>query len=123
VTLPSELLKQFRQNIQTYTIILALVAIWLLFAAMTGGAYLNPQNFSNLFRQMTVTAFLAVGMVLVIVTVSVPTSRFWPRSFPSSSASGSARCLASFRATSSRTSASPRLSSRWAACSSRAVPS
>jgi D-xylose transport system permease protein len=74
VTLPSELLKQFRQNIQTYTIILALVAIWLLFAAMTGGAYLNPQNFSNLFRQMTVTAFLAVGMVLVIVTGNIDLS-------------------------------------------------
>ena len=34
---------------------------------MTDGIYLSPQNFSNLFRQMTITAILSVGMVLVIV--------------------------------------------------------
>ena len=33
----------------------------------TQGRFLESQNFSNLFRQMTVTGFLAVGMVLVIV--------------------------------------------------------
>ncbi len=64
----------FRQNLQTYTIILALIAIWILFGTLTKGAYLSPQNFSNLFRQMTVTSFLAIGMVLVIVTGGIDLS-------------------------------------------------
>ena len=70
----SELPKMFRRNIQTYAIILALVFIWIFFAFMTDGNYLRPQNFSNLFRQMTVTAFLGVGMVLVIVTGNIDLS-------------------------------------------------
>jgi len=72
--LGAELAKRFRQNLQTYTIILALVAIWIMYAILTNGAYLSPQNFSNLFRQMTVTAFLAIGMVLVIVTGGIDLS-------------------------------------------------
>jgi D-xylose transport system permease protein len=74
VGLGGEILARFRQNLQTYTIIGALIAIWVFFAFMTDGAYLNAQNFSNLFRQMTVTAFLAVGMVLVIVTGNIDLS-------------------------------------------------
>jgi D-xylose transport system permease protein len=70
----SELTSRFRLNIQTYTIILALVAIWAFFAVRTNGAYLNSQNISNLFRQMTVTSFLAAGMVLVIVTGNIDLS-------------------------------------------------
>jgi len=72
--LSSDLLKRFRANIQTYAIILALLAIWAMFFAMTEGTYLSAQNFSNLFRQMTVTSFLAVGMVLVIVTGNIDLS-------------------------------------------------
>ena len=69
-----ELKEKFKNNIQTYTIVLAMVGIWLLFAALTDGNYLKPQNVSNLFRQMTVTSFLAVGMVLVIVTGGIDLS-------------------------------------------------
>jgi len=72
--LPNELAKQFRRNIQTYSIIIALLVIWLLFGALSEGAYLSAQNFSNLFRQMTVTSFLAIGMVLVIVTGNIDLS-------------------------------------------------
>ncbi len=69
MNLSTEIAKRFRQNIQTYTIILALIVIWVMFAFLTPDfSYLQPQNFSNLFRQMTVTSFLAAGMVLVIVT-------------------------------------------------------
>ena len=64
----SILAKQLRANIQTYAIVVALIAIWVFFSAMTQGRYAAPQNFSNLFRQMTITSFLAIGMVLVIVT-------------------------------------------------------
>ncbi len=70
----STLTQRFRQNIQTYTIIIALAAIWGIFAILTGGIYLLPQNISNLFRQMTVTSFLAAGMVLVIVTGNIDLS-------------------------------------------------
>lgn len=75
MNLSTEITKRFRQNIQTYTIILALIVIWALFALLTPDfAYLQPQNFSNLFRQMTVTSFLAAGMVLVIVTGNIDLS-------------------------------------------------
>ena len=53
----SEVGQRFRKNIQTYIIIIALVAIWGVFAIVTKGGYLGPQNISNLFRQMTVTGF------------------------------------------------------------------
>lgn len=66
--------QRFRQNIQTYIIIIALVAIWGVFAIVTKGSYLSPQNISNLFRQMTVTSFLAAGMVLVMVTGGIDLS-------------------------------------------------
>lgn len=70
----SELGQRFRKNIQTYIIIIALVAIWGVFAIITKGGYFMPQNISNLFRQMTVTGFLAVGMVLVMVTGGIDLS-------------------------------------------------
>ncbi len=70
----SYLVKQFQANIQTYAIMVAMVGIWILFSIATGGWYVSPQNFSNLFRQMTVTSFLACGMVLVIVTGNIDLS-------------------------------------------------
>lgn len=72
--LGSEVSRRFRSNIQTYTIILAMVAIWILFAVLTNGAFFTAQNVSNLFRQMTVTSFLAIGMVFVIVTGNIDLS-------------------------------------------------
>jgi D-xylose transport system permease protein len=74
MNLSFELKKRFYDNIQTYTIILAMLAVWILFTILTNGFYLSPQNFSNLFRQMTVTSFLATGMVLVIVTGNIDLS-------------------------------------------------
>jgi len=70
----TELFQIVRRNAQTYTILLALVGIWLIFFFTTEGTYLAPQNVSNLFRQMSVTAFLATGMVLVIVTGNIDLS-------------------------------------------------
>jgi D-xylose transport system permease protein len=63
----SELGKRFRENIQTYIIIILLIFIWGVFAIVTDGNYVSSQNISNLFRQMAVTSFLAAGMVLVMV--------------------------------------------------------
>jgi D-xylose transport system permease protein len=63
-----------RRNIQTYTLIIAVFVIWAIFAITTTGKYLDPQNISNLFRQMSVTSFLSIGMVLVIVTGGIDLS-------------------------------------------------
>ena len=66
-----------RANLQTITIILAWVALVFVFqvlAGLEGKTFLSPQNISNLFRQMTVTSFLAIGMVFVIVTGNIDLS-------------------------------------------------
>lgn len=73
-SIKSELFQVLRLNVQTYTILLALIGIWGIFYFTTDGTYLAPQNISNLFRQMSVTAFLAAGMVLVIVTGNIDLS-------------------------------------------------
>jgi D-xylose transport system permease protein len=70
----SRISQLFRFNFQTYGLIMALVIIWVFFFFMTDGIYLSPQNFSNLFRQMTITAILSVGMVLVIVALHIDLS-------------------------------------------------
>jgi D-xylose transport system permease protein len=70
----SQIGEQIRSNLQTYALVVALVVIWLLFFFWTNGIYLSPQNFSNLFRQMTITAVLSVGMVLVFVAGHVDLS-------------------------------------------------
>ncbi len=70
----SDITKRVRGNLQTYALVVALIFIWGIFMVWTDGSYLQPQNFSNLFRQMTVTALLSVGMVLVIVTGNIDLS-------------------------------------------------
>jgi D-xylose transport system permease protein len=70
----SGIVQQIQANLQTYAILMALVVIWIIFAITTNGLYLTAQNFSNLFRQMTVTSFLSVGMVLVIVSGNIDLS-------------------------------------------------
>ncbi|WP_017470953.1 sugar ABC transporter permease [Amphibacillus jilinensis] len=55
-------------NIQAYTLIIALIAIALIFSLFTGGEFLSPRNLSNLFNQMAVISVLSIGMTLIIVT-------------------------------------------------------
>ncbi len=69
-----DIVKQFRANLRTSGLVFATIVIWGFFFAVTDGAYLDPQNFSNLFRQMSVTAILSVGMVLIIVTGNIDLS-------------------------------------------------
>jgi D-xylose transport system permease protein len=54
--------------------ILALVVIWLIFTVLTEGRFLIPRNLSNLSRQMSITAVLAIGMVMVIVATHIDLS-------------------------------------------------
>ncbi len=58
---------RFRLDLQAYVMVLALLAIWLLFFILTKGTFLTPRNLSNLARQMSITGILAIGMVLIIV--------------------------------------------------------
>jgi D-xylose transport system permease protein len=73
-SLGSRISTAIRRNIQTYTLIIVVVIVWAVFFFLTHGLYLKGENISNLFRQMTVTSFLALGMVLVIVTGGIDLS-------------------------------------------------
>ncbi|GIN93884.1 xylose ABC transporter permease [Siminovitchia terrae] len=73
--LPDKSLKKGPKNIylnkidiRAYTMIIGLIAIWILFSILTDGTFLSARNISNLTMQMAVVAILGVGMVLVIVT-------------------------------------------------------
>ena len=61
-------------DIRAYTMIIALIGIWLLFTFLTQGNFLTPRNISNLSRQMCITAVLAIGMVMVIVATHIDLS-------------------------------------------------
>lgn len=62
-----ELVTKLKQSWRTLTMVFALILIWIIFQYVTDGAFLESRNLSNLFRQMTVTGVLAMGMVLIIV--------------------------------------------------------
>jgi D-xylose transport system permease protein len=63
----SGIIGSMKQSWRTLTMVFALVLIWIIFQYVTDQAFLQPRNLSNLFRQMTVTGVLAMGMVLIIV--------------------------------------------------------
>jgi len=56
-----------KNNIRQYTMILALLSIWLIFSFLTDFMFLTPRNLSNLFLQTVTIAIIGIGMVLVIV--------------------------------------------------------
>jgi D-xylose transport system permease protein len=62
------------RSLRTYTMVFALLAIWGIFQYVTGGAFLQARNLSNLLRQMSVTGTLSVGMVLIIVAAQIDLS-------------------------------------------------
>ncbi|MCE5285999.1 MAG: sugar ABC transporter permease [Pelosinus sp.] len=57
----------FKFDVKTYTMILALVSIWVIFSAATSGDFLSTRNLSNLFRQMSITGILSLGMIFIII--------------------------------------------------------
>jgi D-xylose transport system permease protein len=65
--IPTELLR-------AYTMVFALIVIWIYFHFSTNQIFLEPRNFSNLMRQTAVTGVLAVGMLMVIVTAQIDLS-------------------------------------------------
>lgn len=68
------------ESLRAYTMIFALLAIWLFFQWQTVndiypyGIFLHPVNFSKLLQQMAVTGVLAVGMLMVIVAGQIDLS-------------------------------------------------
>jgi len=56
-----------KQNVRQYTMVIALLSIWLIFMLLTKGTFLTTRNLSNLFLQCATVAILASGMVMVIV--------------------------------------------------------
>jgi D-xylose transport system permease protein len=66
--------KELKRNLKTYTMIFALLFLWILFGVLSGGTFVSPRNISNLFRQMTIISFLAIGMVMIIVTGNIDLS-------------------------------------------------
>ncbi len=57
---------RLRDNLRAYTMVFALLAIWLALAIATQGTFLEPRNLSNLFRQTAINGYLAIGMVFII---------------------------------------------------------
>lgn len=55
-------------DVRSYTMIVGLIIIWIIFTLLTDGTFLSARNISNLTMQMAVVAILGTGMVLVIVT-------------------------------------------------------
>src|SRR3989454_12433908 len=73
-------LKLRTSALRAYTILLALIAIWLFFQWATidqyhpYGLFLGAINFSKLLQQTAVTGVLAVGMLMVIVSGNIDLS-------------------------------------------------
>src|SRR5881398_3714716 len=73
-------LKLRTSALRAYTMLLALVVIWLFFQWATidqyhpYGLFLGATNFSKLLQQMAVTGVLAVGMLMVIVCGNIDLS-------------------------------------------------
>ena len=61
-------------QIRSFTMIGVLIAIWLVFHALTNGIFLTPRNLTNLSGQVAITAILACGIVMVIVPAYIDLS-------------------------------------------------
>lgn len=61
-------------NLRTYAMVIALISIWIIFTLITDGTFLSNVNLSNLSKQASVTAILAIGMVLVIISANIDLS-------------------------------------------------
>ena len=62
------------RSVRAYSMVVALVALWIILTVLTDGVFLAPRNLSNLIRQTAVTGILSVGMVMVIITGQIDLS-------------------------------------------------
>jgi len=68
------IVSSFRKNIRQYTMVIALLAICIIFTLLTKNIFITPRNLSNLFLQTISVAIVAVGMTLVIVSGNIDLS-------------------------------------------------
>ena len=61
-------IKNFTGFMKKYTMIIALAVVFVLFAVLTEGRLLYPQNLSNLLLQNAYVLVMACGMLLCILT-------------------------------------------------------
>ena len=57
-----------KEFMKQYTMLIVLVAVFILFTALTSGRLLLPQNLSNLLLQNSYVLIMACGMLLCILT-------------------------------------------------------
>ncbi|HIY22274.1 MAG TPA: sugar ABC transporter permease [Candidatus Flavonifractor merdigallinarum] len=63
--------KKVNLSMKQYGMVLALIAVYLIFAALTGGKNLSAINVNNLIMQNGYVIILAVGMLLCVLTGNV----------------------------------------------------
>lgn len=63
--------KRVNLDMKKYGMFLALIAIYVIFAIMTGGKNLSPMNVNNLIMQNGYVVILAIGMLLCVLTGNV----------------------------------------------------
>ena len=63
--------KKVSLDMKQYGMFLALVAIFVIFAVLTGGKNLSPANINNLVMQNGYVVILAVGMLLCVLTGNI----------------------------------------------------
>ncbi|HHU53881.1 MAG TPA: sugar ABC transporter permease [Clostridiaceae bacterium] len=70
----SELKNTVSSQIHKYTMIIALIAIWIFFQIVTKGIFLTPRNINNIFLQMCFIGIASCGMVFVMVAAQIDLS-------------------------------------------------
>ncbi len=63
--------KRVNLDMKQYGMFIALIVIYLIFAALTGGKNLTPMNINNLVMQNGYVVILAIGMLLCVLTGNV----------------------------------------------------
>ena len=67
-------LKNFLKKYNLFMLFLIVIILWGFFGAITSGGFLSSRNISNLFRQMSITGILSIGMSFVIITANIDLS-------------------------------------------------
>lgn len=60
--------------LRAYTMLGAMILIWLFFYWQTDGIFLSSRNLSNLMLQTSVTGIIAIGMLMVIISGNIDLS-------------------------------------------------
>lgn len=66
-SLGQEVIQLLKDNVKSYMMYIALVAIMLFFQIWSGGKFFRASNISNLFNQAAYVAILAIGMTLILI--------------------------------------------------------